>query len=140
MSMFQLPDAMKTLREDACFESLMESVTTRHRDDVETPGFPPLDVLIGVGGRPGGAAPFGEPFPLGYGLAAAALLTEQRQLRTHYPPLERRCHDILFRITQPREGLRKVLGKHSFFQSNLIAWALPIGIRSVQITPEGSRE
>jgi ubiquinone/menaquinone biosynthesis C-methylase UbiE len=90
--------------------------------------------------KPGGVAVFGEPFAIGYGFGAAALLIAQKQLGTKHEIINAFYDDLVFRNKNPRELLKKLIDKHLFFQSTFIPLAQQIGFSSVNYILPGSRE
>jgi ubiquinone/menaquinone biosynthesis C-methylase UbiE len=87
-----------------------------------------------------GVAIFGEPFAIGYGLGAAALLIAQRDLGTHHQAIEDFYTDISYRVKSPRDLLKKLVDKHIFFQSMFIPLAQKIGFSSVNFVLLKTRE
>jgi ubiquinone/menaquinone biosynthesis C-methylase UbiE len=90
--------------------------------------------------KPGGKAVFGEPFAIGYGLAAASMLMAQQQLGTRYDLIEANYNEIAYRIKSSRKALTQVVDKHIFFDSTFITLAQQIGFSSVNIVSPATRE
>ena len=87
--------------------------------------------------KPGAVAIFGEPFALGYGIAAAVLLIAQRQLGTHYEGIELIYDDMAFRNKNSRALLNGLVDKHLFYTQALTHLAQQIGFSSVNfISPD----
>ncbi|MBT6120272.1 class I SAM-dependent methyltransferase [bacterium] len=82
--------------------------------------------------KPKGKVLFGEPFAIGYGLGAAALLIAQKQLGTQYKMVDALYKDISFRNKSSRAMLNNLVDKHLFFQSTFIQLANQIGFSSVE--------
>lgn len=120
---------------DATFDLIIGSSMLHHFDAFESFLRDCRRIL-----KPGGVAIFGEPFALGYGLSAAALLISQRQLGTHHRLVEDNYNDISFRIKSPRESLKTLVDKHLFFQSKFIQSAQQIGFNSVSFVSQAPRE
>lgn len=120
---------------DATFDVIIGSSILHHFDDFE--GFLKNCHRIL---KPGCVAIFGEPFSIGYGIGAAALLIAQRQLKTHHEPVEEFYNDITYRNKNPRENLKELVDKHLFFQSTFIPLAQQIGFSSVDFILPHPRE
>lgn len=120
---------------DAAFDLIIGSSILHHFDDYEKFLSDCRRIL-----KPGGIAVFGEPFAIGYGLSAAALLIAQRQLGTTHKLIENNYNDIAFRNKSPRKLLRKLVDKHVFIQSTFIQLAQQIGFSSVNFISPGPRE
>jgi ubiquinone/menaquinone biosynthesis C-methylase UbiE len=120
---------------DATFDVIIGSSILHHFDAFESFLSDCRRIL-----KPGGVAVFGEPFAIGYGLSAAALLIAQRQLGTNYSLVEKNYNDIAFRNKSPRELLKKLVDKHLFFQSTFIPLAQQIGFSSVNFILPAPRQ
>jgi len=120
---------------DATFDVIIGSSVLHHFDAFESFLSDCRRIL-----KPGGVAIFGEPFAIGYGLGAAALLIAQRQLGTHHELVENFYKDITFRNKSPRELLRNLVDKHLFFQSTFVQLAQQIGFSSVNFIAPNPRE
>jgi ubiquinone/menaquinone biosynthesis C-methylase UbiE len=90
--------------------------------------------------KDGGVATFGEPFALGYGLGAIALMLAQKQLRTKHSVVTGLYDDLSIRIKGPDQVLAKLVDKHLFFRSAFVDMALRAGFRAVECVPLASRE
>ena len=120
---------------DATFDVIIGSSILHHFDAFESFLSDCRRIL-----KPGGVAVFGEPFAIGYGLGAAALLIAQRQLGTNYKLVENNYNDIAFRNKSPKELLRKLVDKHLFFQSTFVQLAQQIGFSSANFILPNPRE
>jgi len=120
-------DAEAMIFADAAFEVVLGRSVLHHFGDLE--GFlrDCRRIL-----KPGGVATFGEPFALGYGLAAAVLRMAQRQVGRDHPALEDFCHDVAYRIKSGREQLKPLVDKHLFFPSTFQGVARQAGFSSVE--------
>ena len=87
-----------------------------------------------------GVATFGEPFALGYGLGAIALMLAQKQLRTKHQAVTALYNDLSLRIQGPAEAVAKLVDKHLFFRSAFIDMARQAGFSAVECVPLASRE
>ncbi len=90
--------------------------------------------------KDGGVATFGEPFALGYGLGAVALMLAQKQLRTKHHAVTAFYDDLSIRIKGPDQVLAKLVDKHLFFRSAFIDMARRAGFSAVECVPLASRE
>jgi SAM-dependent methyltransferase len=90
--------------------------------------------------KDGGVATFGEPFALGYGLGAVALMLAQKQLRTRYDAVTALYNDLCIRIQGPEQAVAKLVDKHLFFRSAFIDMAHRAGFGAVDCVPLASRE
>ena len=90
--------------------------------------------------KDGGVATFGEPFALGYGLGAVALMLAQKQLRTKHDAVTAFYDDLSIRIKGPDQVLAKLVDKHLFFRSAFIDMARRAGFSAVECVPLASRE
>jgi ubiquinone/menaquinone biosynthesis C-methylase UbiE len=115
---------------DATFDVIIGSSILHHFDAFESFLSDCHRIL-----KPGGVAIFGEPFAIGYGIGAAALLIAQRQrlLGTRHKLVEDLYNDIAYRNKSSRELLRNLVDKHLFFQSTFIPLAQQLGFSSVNL-------
>ena len=120
---------------DATFDLIIGSSILHHFDNFEGFLTDCRRIL-----KPGGVAIFGEPFSIGYGIGAAALLIAQRQLGTHYELIESMYSDICIRNKVPRNLLKNLVDKHLFIQSTFIQAAEKTGFISVNFISPQSRE
>lgn len=90
--------------------------------------------------KDGGVATFGEPFALGYGLGALALMLAQKQLRTKHEAVTGLYNDLAIRIKGPDQALAALVDKHLFFRSAFVDMAHRAGFRAVDFVPLASRE
>lgn len=120
---------------DATFDLIIGSSILHHFDAFENFLSDCRRIL-----KPGGVAIFGEPFAIGYGLGATALLIAQRQLGAHHESLEAFYNDIAFRNNSPRELRKGLVDKHLFLQSTFIQLAQQIGFSSVNFISPNTRE
>jgi ubiquinone/menaquinone biosynthesis C-methylase UbiE len=90
--------------------------------------------------RPGGSAIFGEPFALGYGMAAAVLLIAQKKLKTNYKEIETNYNDIAFRNVSPRALLNGLVDKHLFYTQTINSLAQDLGFSSVSFNSPNTGE
>jgi ubiquinone/menaquinone biosynthesis C-methylase UbiE len=127
-------DASAMLFEDRTFDVIIGSSVLHHFDDVR--GFLTDCKRIL---KPGGVATFGEPFALGYGLGAAALMVAQRQTGRFYPGLVEHYNDLACRIKGSPELLASLVDKHLFFQSSFLSQARSCGFESVEFVPLATR-
>ena len=127
-------DATAMVFEDASFDVIVGSSVLHHFDDVERFLRDCKRIL-----RPGGVATFGEPFALGYGLGAAALVVAQRQTGRAYQGLTECYNDIAFRIKSPASALAPLVDKHLFFQSSFLNLAKKIGFKEIAFIPLAPR-
>ena len=117
---------------DATFDIIIGSSVLHHFDNFESFLSDCHRIL-----KPTGVAIFGEPFAMGYGIAAAVLLIAQRQLGTHHEELEALYNDIAFRNKSPRALLNGLVDKHLFYTSTFIQLAQQLRFSSVNfISPE----
>ena len=90
--------------------------------------------------KDGGVATFGEPFALGYGLGAVALMLAQKQLRTEHEGVAALYNDLLVRIKGPEDVRATLVDKHLFFRTEFVEMARRAGFRDVEFIPLASRE
>ena len=90
--------------------------------------------------KDGGVATFGEPFALGYGLGAIALVLAQKQLRTKHHAVTALYDDLSIRIKGPDQVLAKLVDKRLFFRSAFVDMARWAGFSEVECVPLASRE
>jgi SAM-dependent methyltransferase len=128
-------DAEAMFFEDKCFDFIIGSSVLHHFVDPERFLSCCRRVL-----RDGGMATFGEPFALGYGLGAAALVVAQKQLGISHPGITKLYADLSVRIKGPDELVAQLVDKHLFLHSTFIAMARRAGFREVEFVPLASRE
>ncbi len=90
---------------DGTFDVIIGSSFLHHLDDYET-FLKACRRIV----KPDGVALFGEPFAIGYGLGAAALLLAQRDLGTHYHEIEDFYADIVNRGEQSKGSIEESCG------------------------------
>jgi ubiquinone/menaquinone biosynthesis C-methylase UbiE len=90
--------------------------------------------------KPGGAATFGEPFGIGYGLGAAALMLAQQRQRKKYDGVARLYGDIAVRMKGQPEEVAKLVDKHLFLHSTFQDMAYAASFQKVQFVPLAPRE
>jgi len=120
-------DAQAMVFADAAFDVVLGRSVLHHFNDPEAFLRDCRRIL-----KSGGVATFGEPFAVGYGLAAAVFRMAQKQVGTDHPALEDFCHDIAYRIQSRREQLTPLVDKHLFFPSTLQSAAQQAGFSSVE--------
>jgi ubiquinone/menaquinone biosynthesis C-methylase UbiE len=127
-------DANHMVFEDGTFDLVIGSSVLHHFDDVPSFLAKCRKIL-----KPGGAAVFGEPFGIGYGMGVAALMAAQRQLGVHYPGIDAVHNDIAYRIHNPN-SVENLVDKHLFFQSSFLSMARRTGFSDVSYVSPSSRE
>jgi ubiquinone/menaquinone biosynthesis C-methylase UbiE len=127
-------DASAMVFEDNTFDLVIGSSVLHHFSDVPSFLAKCRRIL-----KPGGAAVFGEPFALGYGLGVAAVMAAQRQLGLKYEGIEGVYKDLTYRIQHPNQ-VEHLVDKHLFFQSSFLSLALKAGFSDVGFKPLAPRE
>ena len=127
-------DASQMVFEDGTFDLVIGSSVLHHFDDVPSFLTKCRNIL-----KPGGAAVFGEPFAIGYGLGVAALMVAQQQLGVQYDGINAVHTDITYRIKHPKQ-VQILVDKHLFFQSSFLAMALQAGFSDVTFASPRPRE
>jgi ubiquinone/menaquinone biosynthesis C-methylase UbiE len=127
-------DANRMVFEDGTFDLVIGSSVLHHFDDIPSFLAKCRKIL-----RPGGAAVFGEPFAIGYGMGVAALMAAQRQLGVQYPGIDAVHKDISYRIHHPN-SVENLVDKHLFFQSSFLSMARRAGFSDVSYVSPSSRE
>ncbi|MCU1340167.1 MAG: methyltransferase type 11 [Bryobacterales bacterium] len=127
-------DANQMVFEDDTFDLVIGSSVLHHFDDVPLFLAKCRKIL-----KSGGAAVFGEPFAMGYGLGVAALMVAQRQLGLQYPGIDAVYKDISYRVQHPNL-VQNLVDKHLFFPSSFLSMALSAGFVDVTFTSAAPRE
>ena len=111
-------DAGSMVFEDSTFDFVIGSSVLHHFDNVQD--------FLGKCRRlltKGGVATFGEPFAMGYGIGAAALMIAQKQLGTNYKRIPDLYSDLVVRVTGSLEAKSRLVDKHLFFESTFLTMA-----------------
>jgi ubiquinone/menaquinone biosynthesis C-methylase UbiE len=128
-------DADSMVFEDSTFDFVIGSSVLHHFDDVQD--------FLGKCRRlltTGGVATFGEPFAMGYGIGAAALMIAQKQLGTNYSRIRDLYSDLVVRVTGSPEAKSRLVDKHLFFGSTFLTMARQAGFSEADYIPFSSRE
>jgi ubiquinone/menaquinone biosynthesis C-methylase UbiE len=134
-------DASQMVFEDATFDLVIGSSVLHHFSDVPSFLAKCRKIL-----KPGGAAVFGEPFAVGYGLGVAALMVAQRQLGLQYLGIDAVYKDITYgpsthgHVRKHPDRVENLVDKHLFFQSPFRSMALSAGFSDVSFISPAPRE
>jgi ubiquinone/menaquinone biosynthesis C-methylase UbiE len=90
--------------------------------------------------KPGGVATFGEPFGVGYGLGAAALMLAQQRRRKKHDAVTRMYNDLAVRMKGKPEQLAGLVDRHLFLHSTFLDMAYAAGFKKVDFLPLATRE
>ncbi len=120
---------------DATFDFVIGSSVLHHFNDVKAFLCRCRRILAD-----GGAATFGEPFAVGYGIGTAALILAQKQLGINYDSVGALYTDMLVRVAGPPEGRSRLVDKHLFFQSTFMEMAREAGFSQIEFHAFASRE
>lgn len=90
--------------------------------------------------KPGGVAVFGEPFAVGYGIAAGVLKLASQKLGLTHPSIDAFVNDVQIRIRADRKLLASLVDKHLFLHSVLADAARQAGFSQVSFTSPHGRD